>query len=66
MTSSANDAEGAWVGGVAIARAPQTGSIGLVHQHLSHCVADAEEVGGADATDKIEEATVAVARLVKS
>jgi DNA-binding FrmR family transcriptional regulator len=41
-------------------------SIGLVHDHLSHCVVHAVEQGGAEATEKLEEATAAIARLVKS
>ncbi|MCU1456174.1 MAG: Repressor CsoR of the copZA operon [Actinomycetia bacterium] len=50
----------------AVTRALQQVSIGLVHDHLSHCVVDAVAVGGDSATDKIEEATAAIARLVRS
>ena len=50
----------------AVTRALQQVSVGLVHDHLSHCVVDAVANGGDEATDKINEATAAIARLVKS
>lgn len=50
----------------AITRALQGVSIGLVHDHLNHCVVDAVTAGGEEATAKIDEATAAIARLVKS
>lgn len=50
----------------AITRALQQVSIGLLHDHLTHCVADAVAAGGEEGTDKIDEATAAIARLVKS
>ena len=50
----------------AVTRALQQVSIGLVHDHLSHCVAHAVTVGGDEATAKIDEATQAIARLVRS
>lgn len=50
----------------AVTRALQQVSIGLMHEHLSHCVADAVAVGGDEATAKINEASAAIARLVKS
>lgn len=50
----------------AVTRALQQVSIGLVHDHLSHCVVDAVTAGGDGGTAKIEEATAAIARLVKS
>lgn len=50
----------------AITRALQQVSIGLVHDHLNHCVVDAVTAGGEEATAKIDEATAAIARLVKS
>ncbi len=49
-----------------ITRALQQVSIGLVHEHLSHCVTDAVTAGGPEGIEKIEEATAAIARLVKS
>ena len=50
----------------AVTRALQQVSIGLVHDHLSHCVAHAVAAGGDEATAKIDEATQAIARLVRS
>ena len=50
----------------AITRALQQVSIGLVHEHLSHCVVEAVNAGGPEAQAKIEEATAAIARLVRS
>jgi CsoR family transcriptional regulator, copper-sensing transcriptional repressor len=50
----------------AVTRALQQVSIGLMHDHLSHCVVDAVNAGGDQATDKIDEATAAIARLVRS
>jgi DNA-binding FrmR family transcriptional regulator len=50
----------------AINRALQAVSIGLLEDHLSHCVSDAVRSGGAEADDKIREASDAIARLVRS
>ena len=50
----------------AATRALQQVSLGLLHDHISHCVLDAAAEGGDEATLKIEEATAAIARLVKS
>ena len=50
----------------AVTRALQQVSIGLMHEHLSHCVADAVAHGDDGGVEKIEEATAAIARLVKS
>ena len=50
----------------AATRALQAVATGLVADHLSHCVAEAVAAGGADATAKIEEASAAIARLVRS
>lgn len=50
----------------AATRALQQVSIGLLHEHLSHCVAHAVAEGGPEAEAKIDEATAAIARLVKS
>ena len=41
-------------------------ALGLLEQHLSHCVAQAIAEGGDVATAKIREASEAVARLVRS
>jgi DNA-binding FrmR family transcriptional regulator len=41
-------------------------AIGLVDGHVRHCVADAVTAGGAEATERLDEATAAIARLIKS
>jgi CsoR family transcriptional regulator, copper-sensing transcriptional repressor len=41
-------------------------AVGLLHDHLGHCVAHAIEAGGPDATTKIDEATTAIARLMRT
>ena len=50
----------------AITRALQAVSIGLMEDHLSHCVSEAVIAGGTEAQDKIREASEAIARLVRS
>ena len=50
----------------AITRALQAVSIGLMEDHLSHCVSEAVMAGGTEAQDKIREASDAIARLVRS
>jgi CsoR family transcriptional regulator, copper-sensing transcriptional repressor len=50
----------------AVNRALQAVALELLDDHLSHCVAQAMAEGGADATDKLAEATAAIARLVRS
>jgi CsoR family transcriptional regulator, copper-sensing transcriptional repressor len=50
----------------AMTKALQAVSIGLVEEHLSHCVVDAARAGGAEADAKISEAVEAISRLVKS
>jgi DNA-binding FrmR family transcriptional regulator len=50
----------------AATRALQAVAVELLKDHLSHCVAQAMETGGAEAEAKITEATAAVARLVRS
>ena len=37
-------------------------AVGLLHDHLGHCVADARDDGG----DRVAEATAAIDRLLKS
>ena len=39
--------------------------VGLLDDHLTHCVVDAARAGGAEADVKIKEATDAIARLVR-
>lgn len=41
-------------------------SLGLLKEHLSHCVVAAAAAGGDDADAKVKEATDAIARLVRS
>ncbi|HKA67900.1 MAG TPA: metal-sensitive transcriptional regulator [Actinomycetes bacterium] len=50
----------------AATRALQSVAIGLVSEHLQHCVAEAIEEGGPDADAKVREASDAIARLVRS
>jgi len=50
----------------AVTRALQAVSLGLVEDHLGHCVAQAIEAGGPEAQDKVKEAAEAIARLVRS
>jgi DNA-binding FrmR family transcriptional regulator len=50
----------------AVTKALQAVAIGLLDDHLSHCVAEALTAGGKQADDKVAEATAAVARLVRS
>ncbi len=50
----------------AVTSALESVALGLLEQHLSHCVAQAIAEGGEVATAKIREASQAVARLVRS
>jgi DNA-binding FrmR family transcriptional regulator len=50
----------------AITKALQQVSLGLLHDHLEHCVVDAVHAGGTQAQEKIDEATSAIARLMRS
>ncbi|HUK69377.1 MAG TPA: metal-sensitive transcriptional regulator [Streptosporangiaceae bacterium] len=50
----------------AVTRALQAVALGLLEDHLGHCVAQAIEHGGPEAEAKVREATDAVARLVRS
>lgn len=40
-------------------------ALGLLDDHLRHCVVDAAREGGAEADEKIAEASAAIARLVR-
>ena len=40
--------------------------LGLLDDHLKHCVLDAAQQGGAEADAKLQEASEAIARLVRS
>ncbi|WP_045879402.1 metal-sensitive transcriptional regulator [Pseudofrankia sp. DC12] len=50
----------------AVTRALQSVALGLLEDHLSHCVADAAAEGGPVAEAKLREASAAIARLVRS
>ena len=50
----------------AATKALEAVALGLLDEHLRHCVAQAAAEGGAVAETKIAEASAAVARLVKS
>ena len=50
----------------AATKALQSVALVLLQDHLGHCVAGAIAEGGDAATDKLEEATEAIARLVRS
>jgi DNA-binding FrmR family transcriptional regulator len=50
----------------AVTRALQSVALGLLDEHLSHCVTQAVAEGGDAAAVKVREASEAVARLVRS
>jgi len=50
----------------AATRALQSVALGLLEDHLAHCVAEAVEKGGPEAEEKVKEASAAIARLVRS
>ncbi|MEA2901686.1 MAG: CsoR family transcriptional regulator, copper-sensing transcriptional repressor [Actinomycetota bacterium] len=50
----------------AATKALQSVAMGLLDDHLRHCVADAVATGGPEADRKLTEATAAVARLIRS
>jgi DNA-binding FrmR family transcriptional regulator len=47
-------------------RALDAFALSLLEEHLAHCVAAAIQQGGAEAEQKITEASAAIARLVRS
>ncbi|MFT3888113.1 MAG: metal-sensitive transcriptional regulator [Arachnia sp.] len=49
----------------AVTSALKAVSLGLLGDHLSHCVADAARKGGPEADEKLDEALQAIKRLVK-
>jgi DNA-binding FrmR family transcriptional regulator len=49
----------------ALTSALEAVAVGLLDDHLRHCVVDAARLGGAEADAKITEATAAIARLVR-
>jgi DNA-binding FrmR family transcriptional regulator len=50
----------------AATKALQAVSLGLIDQHLGHCVSEAVAEGGDIADAKLREASEAIARLVRS
>jgi DNA-binding FrmR family transcriptional regulator len=50
----------------AVTRALQSVALGLLDEHLTHCVAEAVAEGGDTAETKVREASDAIARLVRS
>jgi DNA-binding FrmR family transcriptional regulator len=50
----------------AITRALQKVAVGLLDDHLRYCVAEAAAAGGRQADQKLDEATAAVERLLRS
>ena len=50
----------------ATTKALQSVALGLIEEHMTHCVVRAAAAGGAEADEKIREATEAIARLVRS
>ena len=49
----------------ALTSALETVALGLLDDHLRHCVVDAARGGGPEAEEKIAEASQAIARLVR-
>jgi DNA-binding FrmR family transcriptional regulator len=49
-----------------VTRALQSVALGLLDEHLSHCVTQAVAEGGDTAEAKVREASEAIARLVRS
>jgi DNA-binding FrmR family transcriptional regulator len=50
----------------AVTKALQSVAVGMLDDHLRHCVADAVAAGGREADRKLDEATAAIDRLIKS
>jgi CsoR family transcriptional regulator, copper-sensing transcriptional repressor len=50
----------------AATKALEAVALGLLDEHLSHCVTQAAREGGTVAEEKISEASAAIARLVRS
>lgn len=50
----------------ALTKALQSVAVGLLDDHLRHCVVDAARAGGPEADIKLKEASDAIARLVRS
>jgi DNA-binding FrmR family transcriptional regulator len=50
----------------AMTKALQSVALGLLDEHLGHCVVEAAKSGGSEAEEKVQEASAAIARLVRS
>jgi DNA-binding FrmR family transcriptional regulator len=50
----------------AVNRALEAVALGLLDEHLAHCVVEAARAGGEQADAKVKEASEAIARLVRS
>ncbi|HXH80716.1 metal-sensitive transcriptional regulator [Nocardioides sp.] len=50
----------------AVTKALQSLSLGLLDEHMEHCVVEAVRAGGDEQETKLKEASAAIARLVKS
>jgi DNA-binding FrmR family transcriptional regulator len=50
----------------AVTKALQSVALGLLDEHMAHCVVDAARDGGNEADIKLKEASDAIARLVRS
>ena len=50
----------------AMTKALQSVALGLLEEHLAHCVVRAAQAGGPEADAKVKEAAEAIARLVRS
>jgi DNA-binding FrmR family transcriptional regulator len=50
----------------AATKALQSVAVGLLEEHISHCVTEAVAEGGDNAATKVREASEAIARLVQS
>ncbi len=50
----------------AATKALQSVALGLLDEHLGHCVVEAARAGGPEAEVKVAEASAAIARLVRS
>lgn len=50
----------------AMTKALQSVALGLLDEHMSHCVVRAAAAGGNEAEEKVKEASEAIARLVRS
>jgi DNA-binding FrmR family transcriptional regulator len=50
----------------AVTKALQAVSLGLLEDHMNHCVVDAARAGEAEGREKVTEAVAAITRLVRS